>query len=146
MSAYTSNAMVQYIHDTKTPGSLLVRQLPKMRKARKKHKMFAHNNKIFVLGGQASSVEVFDIIIEEWTLYEGGHNTGHTKPSKQLKPGREKTNDYIWTQTWQFYFCCACFYHGWLWLQFLKCVNEYMLDGEPDWMQYQYMLYGGDTH
>ena len=71
MGAYTSNAMVQYVHESKSPGSLMVRQLPKMHKARKRHRMFAHNDKIFVMGGQASSVEVFDVITEQWRLYEG---------------------------------------------------------------------------
>ena len=63
--------MVQYVHDLKLPGTLIVRQLPAMHKPRKKHRMFAHNGRIFVVGGMSSDVEVFDMVTEQWTLYKG---------------------------------------------------------------------------
>lgn len=63
--------MVQYVHDLNLLGSLIVRQLPAMHKARKKHRMFSQNRKIYAVGGMSSSIEVFDIVTEQWTLYEG---------------------------------------------------------------------------
>ena len=71
LGAYTSKSMVQYVHDKRNIGTLLVRNLPDMNRQRKKHKMFPHNGKIFVMGGMSSSVEVFDVFTEQWTMYSG---------------------------------------------------------------------------
>jgi len=72
LGAYTSKSMVQYVHDKNSnSGTLLVRNLPDMSKQRKKHKMFAHNGRIYVMGGMSSSIEIFDIVTEQWTMYAG---------------------------------------------------------------------------
>jgi len=64
--------MVQYVHDyNRKPGALIVRKLANMLVPRKRHRMLNHGTKLFVMGGQCSSVEVFDILTEQWTLYTG---------------------------------------------------------------------------